>query len=338
MNRAMPWLIAAAAAVAGGSVWKYRADVRQKDAVSQGRALVTKAWTEGQSVPLRGMQALVVNGSAVSGTVKLQAQVLTSRDGRMRIKYLTEPLSGVTVWEDDSRTYRYNPRRKRLTVAERPQSLKERAQERIQVLESYEVRVVKQEPVAGHLTTEVELRPRSGVGKWRELWIDPITGVILQDEQRSSDKKVERRTTFTSVTYLPPAEEPAPSEFQPPEELVRAYGTARPGDTSSKFTPEALAKLLGYPVKLPKWLPAGYTLRGAYQTPCSTDPHRQAARLIFSDGLSTITLLQCGHNNCFETGGKSGLTARFDTPDHSFLAIGDVPVTELRRVAESAAR
>src|SRR6476619_4007267 len=112
MNLAMPWLIAAAAAVTGGSVWKYRADVRQKDSVSQARALVAKAWTEGQSVPLRGMQSLDVNGAAVSRTVHLQAQVLTSRDGRMRIKYLTEPLSGVTVWEDDSRTYRYNPRRK----------------------------------------------------------------------------------------------------------------------------------------------------------------------------------------------------------------------------------
>src|SRR5207237_444026 len=49
--------------------------------------------------------------------IEVEAEVLTSRDGRMRIDYLTPPLKGVTIWETGDRTYRFNPALKRLTVA-----------------------------------------------------------------------------------------------------------------------------------------------------------------------------------------------------------------------------
>jgi hypothetical protein len=322
-------------------VWKYRADARREAGEEQARALVIRAWTSGQFVPLHGLQTIQMAGSAVPHPMRLQAQVLTSRDGCTRIRYLSPPLTGVTIWEDEQHTYRYNPRRKRLTIAARSTSPEERKREPTHLLESYAPRVVKQDTVAGHAATVVELRPRRGTGHWRRLWIDPTNGVILRDEQRAGQEKPERATEYTSVTYLPSDQNPSPEEFQPPAALVRAYGVARPGDTSSRFEPDQLSRLLGFTVQVPKWLPAGYTLRGAYQTPRSNDPHHQAARLLFSDGLSTITVLECGHApdqpSCFANDGKSGLSVHHEAKDHSYLAIGDVPRSDLERVVKSVA-
>ncbi len=339
MARVMPLLIAAAVAAAGGSAWKLRTDARH-EASREARALVERAWTTGAQVPLRGLQTIQMAGGASPQPVRVQAQVLTSREGAMRIRYISPPLAGVTIWENGTHTYRYNPRHKRLTVAERRESSEERARERIQILESYDIRLVRREPVADHLTDLVELRPKRGTGHWRRLWIDPSNGVILRDERLTGHNAVERSTLFTQVTYLSGGEEPAPGEFEPPAVLVKSYGTARPGDTSSRFKPETLTRLLGFPVRVPGWLPRGYALRGAYQTPCSADPHHQAARLEFSDGLSTITLFECGragdgHGRCFADDGDSRLSARYDTPDHSYLAIGDVPQSDLQRLVKS---
>jgi anti-sigma factor RsiW len=331
MARGLTWV--AVALLILGAAWIYRA--RRVDA-AEPRELVRGAWTTGRRVPLKGRWQIEMGET---GGKPVQAEVLISRDGYFRIKYLTQPLAGVTIWENGERTYRYNPKLKRLTVSTRRRSEDQELQD---LLENYHARVAGEEVVAGHPAAVVELRPKSNSDRWRRIWVDRETSVLLAVEHRKGKEEVLRSTRFTEVRYLPPSEQPAQSEFQPPAALMARYGTARPGDTSSRFSPAQLSRLIGFRVREPKWLPKGYRLKGAYQIPCPCDQHDQAARLEYSDGLNLITLFEGSHpsnapsKNCFASDGGGEGAAVFQHQGMDYLAVGDAPHADLERMIQSA--
>jgi hypothetical protein len=343
MGRLTYWLVAGVAALAGAGVWAYRAS--QVNAAPPGpgavAALVESAWTEGRSVPLQGRQETFTTGVDRA----IDAEVVQSGDGQVRIKYLTEPLANVTVWENGDRTYRYNPRLKRLTVAKKRSSETPEEQGRL-LLENYEPRAAGFATIAGRKATVVELRPRSGKGCWKRVWIDPQTKVILGSEDRKAEEgkpegRIIRSSRFEQIDYL--RSPPAPETFRPPAELVQKYGTALVGDTSPIFPVTDLSKILGFQIREPRWLPRGYAFLGASQTPCTCGERHQAARLEYGDGLNTISLFQCGHpacantDNCFASGPETPGAFRYRRGKYFYLAIGDAPEKDLERMVRSAA-
>ena len=336
-SRSIAAAIAGALAVTLG-VFAYRTVRTSADGTKPAAEIVRLAWTDGRRVPLRGLQLVTV---PEAGNEPVQASVVTSGEGDLRIEYLTPPLRGAKVWDDGERTYRYNPKRERLTVALRRGSGEDVDN---QLLQNYDAKIVGREQVAGRRTIALELRPRSRSGRWTRIWVDPETWVILAQEDLRGEDQLLRRTRFTKVEYLKPGEQPAPSEFTPPRELIEKYGTARPGDTADRFTPEQLSRQLGFQVRVPKQLPRGYTFQGAYPTPCPTKGSHQAARLEFSDGLNTLTLFECGESGCpatdngFETNGDAALAYSKAINGVGYLAVGDAPVEDLKRLVESAAR
>ena len=334
----MPWFWPALLALLASGVWLYR--------VSQVRAadpeeLVRTAWAEGRKVALEGRQKVQMAGAG-GKLLQVDARVMTSPEGQVKIEYLSEPLAGVTVWENGQRTYRFNPKLERLTVATKRGTPEDLERQELQLLQNYDARVAGRERIAGRTAVLVELRPRSRGDLWKRVAIDPETGVILASEDRRGEREVLRSIRFTEVRYLPPGQETPESAFRPSAELLEKYGTARPGDTSSRFEPEALSRLIGFEVRVPTWVPKGYIFRGAYQTPCTCSVPHQAARLEYSDGLNTITLFQCGHpdcvsrKNCFADG-ETPLAERARIGRTWYLAVGDVPREDLRRLIQSAA-
>jgi outer membrane lipoprotein-sorting protein len=337
MGRKTPWLVLAVAVLVAAGFWLYR-NVRA-DGLPPPNEVVRRAWTDGRHVALEGRQVTRMPG--VEG--EIEAEVLTSRDGQLRIEYLTEPLKGVTVWENGERTYRYNPARKRLSVARKRGSDEDAERQEELLLENYETRLAGTGSVAGRPTLVVDLRPKSGRGHWKRIWVDRETWVILASTDFAEGEKVRRSLRLTRVNYLPPGSEPGPERFRPPQDLIERYGTARPGDTSSRFDAEALSDLVGFELREPKWLPKGYTFHGAYQTPCGCNQRHQAARLEYSDGLNTISLFQCRHprctsaENCFGSGDPSSQAFQYQRGTESYLAIGDAPPEDLERIVRSAA-
>ena len=141
------------------------------------------------------------------------------------------------------------------------------------------------------------------------------------------------------------ATQPPAADFHPSDELIRKYGQARPGDTASRFDPKRLSQLVEFPIREPKWLPSGYSFRGAYPTPCSCSQRHQAARLEYSDGLHAITLFECAHprctskGNCFTAKGSSSpMSFHLEDGVARYLAIGDASRQELERITRSAAK
>jgi hypothetical protein len=143
---------------------------------------------------------------------------------------------------------------------------------------------------------------------------------------------------------LPDSKTPKPEEFKPSPEMVERLAQAVKGDTASRFEPAELSKLIEFEVRTPKWLPKGYSLQGAYPTPCACSERHQAARLEFTDGLNTITLFECNHprciskGNCFTAkGANSPLSFHLETKTGRYLAVGDAPKSQLEKLVRSAA-
>jgi len=341
MGRRWPWLLALVCALVGGCLWIYRSQSTNLPVTVRTPAeIVRDAWTKGGRVALEGMQEIHV---AVAGkeTPLVKAKVVTSSDGQVRIEYLTEPLKGGTVWESDDRTYRYYPKLKRLAVANRRGSLEEKEQQQLRLLQNYTAALVGQQDVAGRPAVVIDLRPKSKGDRWKRLWIDRENSVVLATEDRVGEKAVLRSTRFTKVRYLDAANVPPDSAFRPSDELVRQYGRALPGDTSSRFEPSELSKLVGFPVRQPTKLPGGYTFQGAYQMPCFSKGPHQAARLEYSDGLNTISLFQCGNPECkasaSDINGSAGMAVYLKHDGVSYLAVGDAPRADLDALVRSAA-
>lgn len=331
MRRSMPWVIALLCLAGGIAVWTLR--VRGVEARDEQQAvdLVRRAYGQGSQVPLRGEQELILPGPDRQ-KIEVTASVVTDGEGRMRIEYLDEPLKGVTIWEDAGLTYRFNPAQKRLTVA---QTRKTEGEGEL-LLENYTSEVVGRTRVAERPAVLVLLR-KAGSERTKRLTIDSATYVILAT-QDSLEGRLLRSSQYRRIEYLSQA--PSVSEFRPPEALIKRYATARVGDSSSRFSPEQLSSVLGWRIRLPEWLPPGFTLEGVYQAPCSCPERHQAARLEFSDGLSAVTLFQCGSRcesgtNCFGPALKNRMAVGRMAGGLSLLAVGDLPEETLQQILDS---
>lgn len=337
MERSAPWVAFGVCVLAAGGLWFYRANHPSGVAGSDAQEIVQEAWTNGRRVALSGEQLTSVGGAKDP----LKTRVLYSRSGSMRIEYQNEPLKGVTIWENTDRTYRYNPRMKRLTVAQRRSTPEDRDRQERQLLENYTPKIVGTALIADRKATVVELRSKNHADRLKRVWIDPQTSVVLGSEDLEGHTLL-RSTKFTRVEFLPSGKEPAESEFRPSADLITRYGTARPGDTSTNFKPEQLSKLVGFAVHVPKSTPKGYVLQGAYQLPCLCGKRHQAARLEYSDGLNTLSLFECGHPECIAAvtrpkKARSPLAFSLIKGHFYYLAVGDAPREDMEKIVRSVA-
>lgn len=337
MGRSTPWLVAAVCALVGSGLWAYRSGLPVRASDETARELVREAWTSGRRVALEGRQLVRISGTQEP----VETHVLASPDGSMRVEYRSEPLKGVTVWEDERRTYRFNPKHQRLTVARRRTSPEDMERQEKQLLENYSARIVGRDSIADRRATVVELRSKSRPSRVKRLWIDRENSVVLGSEDLEGNTML-RSTRFTEVEYLSADRLPDPDEFRPSEELVRKYGSARFGDTSARFEPKELSRLVGFQVREPEALPAGFTFQGAYQMPCLCKGRHQAARLEYSDGLLTVSLFQAGYPGCDAATRPPSVKRSRAAYGYSkggvyYLAVGDVSRGELEKMVLSAA-
>jgi hypothetical protein len=340
MKRWTPWLVLVACMIAAGAVWWYRANQQViAEPPDDPVRLIRRAYTEGRRVALDGRQTVEMGGEK-GKKITVTAEVLSAENGDNRIEYVTEPLNGVIIWETGERAYRYNPKLKRLEVAQR-RSETGGEEQAAQLLENYAAEVSGSETVAGRSAVVLELRPRSGGDRSKKISVDRETGVILASSERSKKEGTLYSTRFVEIHYRDAGHAPKPEELKPSDQLLAASGFANPGDTSSRFEPAQLSGLVGFKIREPEWLPKGYRFRGAYQTPCHCNRRHQAARLEYSDGLSLITVFECGHKecaaneNCFGTDGSSSLAVEDAHGGVRYLAVGDAPREDLLRIVRS---
>ena len=345
MERRLPLVIAGLLVLFGIGAWFYRAqgtNAASGGPAPPGSTVVRNVWTLGRKVPLQGRQRIKMADPRKAGdSIEVTAEVLQSPDGQMRIEYLSEPLEGYRIWENSERTYRYNPKRSRLTVAQKQGTAEEQAERELALLEkNYPARVVGADQTAERPVWVVELKPVHPLDRWKRLAVDQEKWTILENEDIGAQGLL-RRTRFIEVEYLDPAETLPASEFQPPASLL-ATGEGAPEGSARFKDLGALTRLVGFRVRAPQELPKGFVFQGAYQVSCICGLNHRAVRLEYSDGLNHISLFEAGHRECTAPKGKfkgpAPLAVNLTQDGVYYWAYGALPREELKALLENAAR
>lgn len=152
-------------------------------------------------------------------------------------------------------------------------------------LESYKVRVVPSERVAGRLSRVVEFAPRQAGSRPRRLvWVDTETGLILRTEVYGAEnRRLSRLAVYEELEYDPAHDAAAFTMQVPSGARVVEFGA------DPCLEPSDAERLAGFPVGLPEYLPAGFA-RQCIRVRQQHD-YREI-QVIFGDGLSLLSLFE----------------------------------------------
>jgi outer membrane lipoprotein-sorting protein len=203
-----------------------------------------------------------------------------------RREYRTERFRFIFI-DDGRHHWMYRPHQN-LIVRRPSPSMEQRrnlAQQNAALLvKNYRMEVLQtEETMSGRPCMVAKFAPRFGVGRpVRNLWIDRESGLPLRTEVYDS-RGLRVLTFFSSITYSPPAE---------PEALaLKVPSTTRLMAESGEevLSPQSLSRAVDFKVRQPERLPPGFALVEARLKGSGTDAE---LRLLYSDGLSAITLFQ----------------------------------------------
>jgi len=324
--------VALALAALGAVTWRYHQARMDQDL---GRRILAQSLTAGEHVALEGTQIVEAPGQPAG-----RAHIVQTADGRMRLEYLSGLREGAKIWDDGRKTWRWYPRKKVLAISAcRRRATVLDGRRTGLLLQNFVPRWLREDLVAGQRVDVIDVRPRQPGAAWKRLWISKANHAILATSTFAPDGQTISRVRFENVLFQP-AKAVDAAGFRAPVDLVRRYGRAQPGDSPSTFSPRELVDVVDFPVRVPSYLPPGYSWEAGYPFPCSCG--QQAARMQFTDGLNTIVLLECGHkcspgSQCVLPPGSSHLVARLDTRNMALAATGDVRPAELMRMLRSAA-
>lgn len=319
------FLIAAAA-----GVWR----LREFNNARRATAIVQRAFAAETQLPYTALS--VSHFRVGKKLVELKALVAKRPPNMRRIHYITEPLSGVTVWQDKGRTYRYEPKGKQLEIYDKSQHRPGRSvEERALVLRNYRPRLEGMDTVADRPAYRIFLAPRRPGDPSKRLWIDQQTYLKLGSEDYDSDNHVLRETHFQEIDF----DALDPEGFRPPAYILSAAHRTYSDEAHSRSVAE-VSEAIGFRIRLPHYVPAGYVFDGAYSIACECGCEKPAAQVRWSNGLNTISMFQCG-DPC-EHGGACPFTARphpvksqIIIDGQSFLFIGETAAENLERMARS---
>ncbi|MBI4679079.1 MAG: hypothetical protein HY748_15995 [Elusimicrobia bacterium] len=159
----------------------------------------------------------------------------------------------------------------------------------------YRVSISTGARVAGRETWKLELKPRSGVGVGRRLWVDRDRRLVLKDESILPDGTVAARSRFSRVSFRED-DDPAALRLEP------APGAVLVG----RLTPEpaVLSKVreeTGFEPRFPSWLPTGYVLEGVELIP---HKDKKILHCRYSDGAHALSLFQFPPRSKLDLGTK----------------------------------
>lgn len=253
-----------------------------------------------------------------------------------RIHYITPPLAGVTIWQDGQRTYRYVPNGKQLEIYDKSRHHHDGiGDEETLVLRNYQPRLEGVETVAGRPAYRIRLAPRHPGDAWTRLWIDRKDYLRLASEDYDGNDHLVRATRFKEVEL----DSLDPDQFRPTSYLMGVARRTYTDEEKSKSV-EQVSRAVGFPIRMPEYVPEGYVFDGAYTYPCECGCERPAAQVRWSNGLNTISLFQCSHPcgafaACSVTTSSHTASFHIAVGKESFLFVGETSRANLEKMAQS---
>jgi len=201
---------------------------------------------------------------------------------------------GYLIVDDGQRHFEFDPRER--TVWERPsRSPEEVKQDKLRLLrrlqENFEVRVLREDTVAGRPAIVVEMRPKRRRWGFRfglRLWLDRERGIRLRREELAPKGRIRRAVYFTRLRFDPPL---SPERFQfvpPPGVKVEPGGLIR-----VRSIAEA-QRHVPFKILEPRSLPPGFHLKDVAISPRMGPPYiSRRVTLAYTDGANMFTLSEC---------------------------------------------
>ena len=150
--------------------------------------------------------------------------------------------------------------------------------------------------VAGRPTYRVEILPKYPDRKSKEIWVDQKTGIVLKSVVHHPVGDLVVTTEFTNITLTPntwtlPEAGMKPLRL-PSQEAGVSTGTKWKGviDKSELSTLAAIEKKEPFTLLSPSYLPPGFVMEEVRDFPSPTDSRARVVHILYSDGLSSISL------------------------------------------------
>jgi hypothetical protein len=165
------------------------------------------------------------------------------------------------------------------------------------ILAGYHIKSLPASRILNVLTIPLSIMPRVTGLSSQKIWVDPATGIVLQNEMYGSDGKLKSRTrliNWNRASNIPLMKPPANAA------ILLNSGDVRMDSCPSEQ--KALA-VTGLPVPMPSYIPAGFARVQLAIFYSRSGKKLPVAR--FSDGLSSFTIFRrC--SNCPQMGMQAG--------------------------------
>lgn len=296
------------------------------------RLLAQALW--GPSTPYSGTQSSLVATGA--GDVRSIVRVEGDGRGGVRRTFLDGPAKGLVTLEADGHIYSKSAA-SWTEIGHMPSA--DRATAVRSILQSYVVRISTPSTFLGRRAIAIEAKPRHSFNPSRRWLVDAATGLALKDEMIAPNGSRRSLTQFTDVRFLGSV-----AAFEPPD--ARASAAYGPGSFEPLASREAMIRATGIQPVLPKHVPQGYRVSAYGIVHAANGRIMPAVR--YTDGLSAFTVFERGGNRRRRGYGwgrperepewrsdvqRSAVVV--ERSGRSFVLIGDLAESELRRVADS---
>ncbi|MHB9038021.1 MAG: sigma-E factor regulatory protein RseB domain-containing protein [Armatimonadota bacterium] len=277
--------------------------------------LLKKAEVADKHVSYRGMKVASFCFAGEQTSARFKVVHLVPDQTRTEY-YSPDVLSGMIVIQDGPRFWKYCPKRDmweesacRMTLS--LDSIHEEA------LQNYDLRLVGMDNVAGRTTYVIHAVPRSRLDSARRVWVDKDCYLVMRSQVESPQGAVVNSSNFTTI------------EINPSDISRSAF------EVKGKIRPARKSEDPRFGIVKPTYLPKGYSLVGVSSLSvngcCS-------AHLQFCNGANIISMFQRrAQKDSPITPVRSKVTnvLTWARSGMHFTLMGDVPVSELRKIANS---
>ncbi len=275
-------------------------------------------------------------GESLTSDIKL----FHEKPDRYRIEYLTPPLKGVVVGNNGNQAWRSDPKLRATVAVEASACLKPESRLSL-FLDNHRIERAGSDRVANRQACILVVKSKSGKIRKR-LWVDEKTYVVLRSEDYDAKGALLSATGFTSIKY---------TDHLPDSLYERPTGVERIvclSDTGKPMSRNDLSKAVGFEVRLPSYIPAGYKLDAyrMYECPCGCN--HKSAYVRYTNGLDSISIFETlADSDCMSEhrcashrsrGGRcfvQGQMAVASDSEEAFIVIADIGPGQLGRIANS---
>lgn len=232
------------------------------------------------------------------------------------------------------------------------------------LLSNYSLKASDGGIIAGRETYHIEILPKYPDRKSKQIWVDRRTGIVLKSVVNRPVDGVVDTTEFTAIELSPNMWTLPDSGMQPlelPKQEARGVNTGTKWigviDKAELATLSSIERKEGFKLLSPSYLPAGFAMEEVRDFPSPTNSQRRVVHILYSDGLSSISLFLQQEEplwpdkvrSFFFGGGRRDGNSRHHPDEHGvavvegsqngtrYVLVSDVATDTLKKMADSLA-